>query len=613
MSEGLKLINFNIGVVGHVDSGKTSLVRRLSQVASTAAFDKNRQSQERGITLDLGFSSFALDLPPNLEEQIGSVYSDSSCKYNHEKVQVTLVDCPGHASLIRTVIAAAQIIDLMILVVDVLKGIQTQTGECLVLGELVDNCDHLIVVINKIDLVPDGVQRKQVVEKLKRRILKVLETTKFKDSPIVPVAASPSSVTEKDGEAGNSSSFDSNPFQSIGLDDLKETLSNVLFIPRRTRSDPRDLLMAVDHCFSIRGQGSVVTGTVIQGSVRVNDTVEISSLKIQKKVKSMQMFKKPVNEASQGDRVAICVTQFDPKLLERGFISYPNLIKTAFAFVASINRIKHFRDSIKSKSKLHITLMHETVMGIITLFTHSKGNVSTVETQSKSRENRTETEENETETEENRTETEIEENQPGIEENQPGIEENLFDSNQEYEYLDELGTDLNANPDAVFALIQLQGTISATNNSLLIASKLDADINSNSCRIAFSGKVRKIFTSRDYVELKELNIFKMKSKEGIVERYSNEYEVIVKNLFKKETNLQLFNGLKVTLSSGEEGVIDGSFGQSGKIKVRVPSGIVNFDEKSKGKKKDNKTKQEVTKVSLNFKRFMFEKNKKITQ
>jgi selenocysteine-specific elongation factor len=133
-----RTLNVNVGVLGHVDSGKTSLgmpslsaqtqsdrelieyarttARVLSSVASTAAFDKNPQSRERGITLDLGFSSFLLpSVPASLRA--------------YDAVQITLVDCPGHASLIRTIIGGAQIIDLMLLVVDVVKGIQTQTAE----------------------------------------------------------------------------------------------------------------------------------------------------------------------------------------------------------------------------------------------------------------------------------------------------------------------------------------------------------------------------------------------------------------------------------------------------------------------------------------------------
>lgn len=88
----MAVLNFNLGVLGHIDSGKTSLAKKLSSVASTACFDKNPQSKERGITLDLGFSSFTVDIPQHINDG----------KYS--KLQFTLVDCPGHASLIKTII-----------------------------------------------------------------------------------------------------------------------------------------------------------------------------------------------------------------------------------------------------------------------------------------------------------------------------------------------------------------------------------------------------------------------------------------------------------------------------------------------------------------------------
>ena len=109
--------------MGHIDSGKTSLTRELTRIVSTAALDKNPQSQERGITLDLGFSAFFTRFP---QEK-----ADDPYKF----IQFTLVDCPGHASLIRTIIGGASIIDLMFLVIDVTKGIQNQTAECIVIGK----------------------------------------------------------------------------------------------------------------------------------------------------------------------------------------------------------------------------------------------------------------------------------------------------------------------------------------------------------------------------------------------------------------------------------------------------------------------------------------------
>jgi selenocysteine-specific elongation factor len=148
-----KVLNINIGCLGHIDSGKTSLAKALSTTASTSCFDKCPQSRERGITIDLGFSSVSVDLPKHLSEESKEWTS----------LQLTFVDCPGHSSLIKTIIGGAQIIDLMILVIDITKGIQTQTAECLVIGEI--TCNKMIVVLNKIDLIPEN-KRDITIEKV---------------------------------------------------------------------------------------------------------------------------------------------------------------------------------------------------------------------------------------------------------------------------------------------------------------------------------------------------------------------------------------------------------------------------------------------------------------
>ncbi len=225
-------LNFNVGVLGHVDSGKTTLSKALSTVASTACFDKNPQSQQRGITLDLGFSSFTLPAP----ERLNPI----------EFVQYTLVDCPGHASLIKTIIGGAQIIDLMLLVIDIVKGVQTQTAECLVVGEVC--CDKLLVVLSKLDLVSEET-RDATVSKMTKRLLKTLEGTKFAGSPVVAVA-----TVEN---------------QPLNIDLLVNALKDATSLPMRSAQGP--FLFAVDHCFTIRGQGTVMTGTVLSGSVNIND------------------------------------------------------------------------------------------------------------------------------------------------------------------------------------------------------------------------------------------------------------------------------------------------------------------------------------------------------
>jgi selenocysteine-specific elongation factor len=149
-----KTLNINVGVLGHIDSGKTSLCKALSTIASTAGFDKNPQSKERGITLDLGFSAFVIRIPDWFR------HVHTSDLEGFDFIQFTLVDCPGHASLMKTIIGGASIIDLMLLVVDAQKLIQTQTAECIVLGELL--MDKLIVALNKVDLFPTGERAKMI-------------------------------------------------------------------------------------------------------------------------------------------------------------------------------------------------------------------------------------------------------------------------------------------------------------------------------------------------------------------------------------------------------------------------------------------------------------------
>ncbi|XP_061147641.1 selenocysteine-specific elongation factor [Syngnathus typhle] len=561
-------LNFNIGVLGHVDSGKTSLARALSSTASTAAFDKNPQSRERGITLDLGFSSFTVDLPEHLRDS-----EDHRGRYDN--LQFTLVDCPGHASLIRTIIGGAQIIDLMMLVVDVVKGVQTQTAECLLIGEL--TCPRMVVVLNKTDLLPAN-KRQSAIEKMTKRLHKTLENTSFKDCPVIAVAAKPGGPEGGDTE------------EPQGVSELIELLKKQTYLPRREPGG--DLLMAADHCFSIRGQGTVMTGTILQGSLAINDTVEIPALKVTKKVKSIQMFRKPVSGAMQGDRVGVCVTQFDPKLLERGLVCTPSSLRTVFAAVISAKKIGYFKGSLGTRAKFHITVGHETVMARVTFFG-------------------------------------LPPDAP-----QPRSPETAFAFDREYLYQEEYVTgqgESNSGPDPEqWALLEFERPVTCPLLCLVIGSKLDTDIHANACRLAFQGRLLHGFEDKGYAEtgLPRLLIYKTKHKEGQVERVADDYTVIGRSLFKKETNLQIFVGLKVTLSTGETGVIEGGFGQSGKFKIRVQEGLrpetkqllssTTSKKKGKGGGKDaneDEPKADTQHVSihLDFKRYVFDPHKKMVQ
>jgi len=230
----------------------------------------------------------------------------------------------------------------MLLVVDAQNGIQTQTAECLIIGELLQK--KLIVVINKIDVYPED-QRESKLEKLRSRLSKTLAATSFGGQvPIYAVSA----------------------LEGTHIPELRSGLKEAYFQPQRNVTDP--LLMYVDHCFGIKGQGTVCTGTLLQGKVQVNDVIELPALGEQRKVKSMQMFRQNVTSASMGDRIGLCVTQFNAKLLERGVIAQPGYLKHIYAVCLHLKPIRYYKQAIKSKSKLHISVGHDTVMANVTLF-----------------------------------------------------------------------------------------------------------------------------------------------------------------------------------------------------------------------------------------------------
>ena len=429
-----------------------------------------------------------------------------------------------------------------------------------------------------------------------KKLSKTLENTKFAGSPILAVSAKP----------GGPDSPESEP---IGTQKLVDLLSSLSYLPNRDASG--SLVYAVDHCFSIRGQGTVMTGTILSGSVKVNDTIEIPSMKITKKVKSMQMFKVPVTEVFQGDRVGICVTQFDPKLLERGLVCSPSTVPTIFAAIISVKHIPYYKGTIRSKSKFHITIGHETVMGKLQVFGLPPGQVTDSSQYSASFDMSREYVFQEAVMDQSNPSTNSAGNENAATENNPV-------SSQQWLF------------------IEFEKPVTCPENSLVIGSRLDTDIHLNLCRIAFHGRLLVPVTEKNFAEtlLPQLKIYKTKTREGVVERMADDYSVVAHSLFKRETNIQSFVGMKIRLSTGEEGMIEGGFGQSGKVKIRIPNGLsvdTVLKLSSGGKKKGGKNKSAVAasttedagdsveqltkaiKVILEFKRFNYDAKKKMIQ
>ena len=586
---GHRILNINVGVLGHVDSGKTSLVKALSTQLSTASLDKHPESRRRGITLDLGFSAFKT----SFQEKLLSVYTDVAV--NYDKLQFTLVDCPGHASLIRTMITGAQIIDIMILVIDVNKGIQMQTAECLIIGEVCSNAQELVVVLNKIDLI-DKEKRDTFVENLKKKLGTVFSKTKFANCTMVPVSAAVggekrAAVTEMDrlkvdmekginlrdksktfvGDRGTSNDHDNSSasedeviskLDSIGMDILVEELKNKISIPNRSADG--NLLFAVDHCFSIKGKGTILTGTVLSGGLAINDTVELPALRVEKKIKSIQMFKRPVGSAIQGDRLGICVAGLDAKSMERGFVATPGTVPSIQSAIAHVRRVKQFffKGKCGSKSKIHISVGHTTAMATVTFFGSKELAIEQAERQSKL------------------SSTTICDS---------------FDASKDYMYQDELVGGKQGGKGGQWALIEFDGIVMCPLGSLLIGSRLDTDVNAATFRIAFYGRLIQPIGLGSGLKKEELKIYKLKQRAGVVDRVDKNGAVIVKDLFEKNSDMTRFLNMKLISPDNEVGNIEGPFGKSGKVKV-------SFSDPGKIKK--------AMKLTMNFKKYVFDENKK---
>ena len=248
----------------------------------------------------------------------------------------------------------------------------------------------------------------------------------------------------------------------------------------------------------------------------------------------------------QGDRAGLCVTQFDAKQLERGLICEPGALPSVTAAIMRVSKISYFKSTIATKAKFHVTIGHETVMGRATFF----GRYSETGTRPVS----------------DKTDMTA-----------------PFDFSLEYMYQNELlsvkaaaaeGDTENPGrlPEAQFALMEFEKPVTCGRNFIVIGSKLDTDIHANTCRLAFHGYLVEQLTDQNYVDtvLPRLRVIKERLKEGVVERQVDQFTLICRGLFKKESKVDAFVGLKVSLSTGENGFIEGGFGQSGKFRVRIP-------------------------------------------
>ena len=303
----------HVGIFGHVDHGKTQLARCLTEIASTAALDKHPQARERGMSIDIGFSAFSL-----------------------EKNLIVLVDLPGHHSLLKHALAGANIVDSGILTIAADEGWKEQTIEHLqVLSVL--GIKGLLVALNKTDLV-----NKERLDTVRSSILQLLSKTPFKDAPIVEVSA----------------------LKCEGIEEMKEKLLEITTSPVRDWSG--SLKIPISHSFHITGRGSVATGTILRGKVRVNDLVEIVPRRREARIKSIEIFGRDVQEASAGDRVGIRLSNIRSKDLSRGdFIISPGTMEETRLLDTRFRATHLYRQDVHFGEAIHVSAGLRTTVGRI--------------------------------------------------------------------------------------------------------------------------------------------------------------------------------------------------------------------------------------------------------
>ncbi|NHI82973.1 MAG: selenocysteine-specific translation elongation factor [Candidatus Thorarchaeota archaeon] len=310
------LVPVHIGLVGHIDHGKTALAKALSEKVSTAGLDRHPQAQERGITIDLGFTMFTLN-----------------------DYIVTLVDAPGHADLIRSVVAGASIIDLAILVVAADEGPKIQTGEHIVILRSM-GIDSMVVVITKSDLV-----RPERLSAIKHQIEQITQGAGFRRVEYTQVST-------KTG---------------AGIEQLKEALRNV--IEPRKRDTGSSFLMPIDHVFPIKGHGTVVTGTIQRGVIATGDKVQIMPQGAIGKVRSLQTFGEAKVGACAGERVGINVPELSHDSISRGdYLCLPGSLSRISIMVARLDRNPLYRERITNRMIVSATVAMATVTAEIVPF-----------------------------------------------------------------------------------------------------------------------------------------------------------------------------------------------------------------------------------------------------
>ena len=297
----------NIGTIGHVDHGKTTLTAAITKVLAARVagneatdfenIDKAPEERERGITI-----------------------STAHVEYETERRHYAHVDCPGHADYVKNMITGAAQMDGAILVVAATDGVMAQTKEHILLSRQV-GVPYIVVFLNKCDMVDD----EELIELVEMEVTEQLEEYDFHDCPIIKGSAL-KALEDPNGEWGDK------------IMELMDTVDE--FIPDPQRATDQPFLMPIEDIFTITGRGTVATGRVERGVLHVNEEVEIVGIKEEVKktvVTGIEMFRKLLDEAQAGDNIGALLRGIQRTDIERGqVLAKPGSVTCHTKFTAQV-------------------------------------------------------------------------------------------------------------------------------------------------------------------------------------------------------------------------------------------------------------------------------------
>ncbi|MGM0378763.1 MAG: elongation factor Tu [Bacillota bacterium] len=305
--------HLNVGTIGHVDHGKTTLTAAITKVLSTRL----------GTGTNVDFEN--IDKAPE-ERERGITISSAHVEYETENRHYAHVDCPGHADYVKNMITGAAQMDGSILVVSAADGPMPQTREHILLARQV-GVPQLVVFLNKCDMVDD----EELLELVEMEVQELLEEYDFDalETPIVRGSAL-KALEEPESEWGDK------------IIELAEILDNE--IPEPKRATDQDFLLPVEDVFSIKGRGTVATGRIERGIVNVQDTVELVGIHEETReivVTGVEMFKKQLDEGRAGDNVGLLLRGVKRDEIERGqVLAKPGSINPHTKFKAQVYVLK---------------------------------------------------------------------------------------------------------------------------------------------------------------------------------------------------------------------------------------------------------------------------------